>query len=156
MLFPELEKNIEKAWKDRSLVNNKEITDSIEAVIENLDRGILRVASYVDGSWKLNDWVRKGVLLYFSIKKNEKTLMGGIEFYDKIKVKQGYKEGNVRVVPPAVVRYGAFVNSGAVIMPSYVNIGAYIDSGTMIDIGAGIGSCAQIGKNVHVSAGAIH
>ncbi len=155
MISVDLEKNIENAWKDRTLVHNNEIKKSIECVIENLDKGILRVASHMNGCWKLNDWVRKAVLLYFSIKENKKMIAGDMEFYDKVKLKKAHEMTGIRVVPPAAIRYGAFINKGAVIMPSYINIGAYIDSRSMIDIGAAIGSCAQIGKYAHISAGAI-
>jgi len=155
MIFDKFEKSIENVWNDRSLIHNREICDIIEEVIDNLDKGRLRVASFVGDKWVLHDWVRKSILLYFMIKKNKTSIAGDMEFYDKIDIKKGYKEGGVRIVPPAVVRYGAFINSGAVIMPSYINIGSYIDSDSMIDIGACVGSCAQIGNSVHLSAGVV-
>ncbi|NTV84615.1 MAG: 2,3,4,5-tetrahydropyridine-2,6-dicarboxylate N-succinyltransferase, partial [Bacteroidales bacterium] len=100
-----------------------------------------------------NEWIKKAVILYFPIQKMEVSETGTFEFYDKMKLKKGYKELGVRVVPPAVARYGAYIANGVILMPSYVNIGAYIDSGTMVDTWATVGSCAQIGKNVHLSGG---
>lgn len=152
----ELQKNIEKAWNDRSLIHNDDkVRTSIEIIIEKLDKGEIRVATPIKEGWQLNDWIRKAILLYFGIKENKISKAGDLEFYDKIKVKTGYDKLGVRAVPPAVVRYGSFINKGVILMSSYVNIGAYIDNGSMIDIGACVGSCAQIGKNVHLSGGAI-
>lgn len=145
---------IEAAWENRSLLNNPETLEAINHVIEEIDKGILRVSEpSEDGEWIVNEWVKKAVVLYFPIRQMETIEVGPFEFHDKMALKTNYKELGVRVVPPAVARYGAFIASGVILMPSYVNIGAYVDSGTMVDTWATVGSCAQIGKNVHLSGG---
>lgn len=149
----ELKNIIEKAWDERSLLENKETQDAIREVIEALDKGKLRTAEPNGDSWQVNDWVKKAVILYFPIQKMEKIEVGPFEFHDKMALKKDYKELGIRVVPHAVSRYGAYIAPGVVMMPSYVNIGAYVDSGTMVDTWATVGSCAQIGKNVHLSGG---
>ena len=103
--------------------------------------------------WKVNEWIKKAVVLFFLLREMKIFQVGPFEFYDKIPLKKNYKERQVRVVPHAIARYGSFINKGVIMMPSYVNIGAYVDSGTMIDTWATVGSCAQIGKNVHLSGG---
>jgi 2,3,4,5-tetrahydropyridine-2-carboxylate N-succinyltransferase len=118
-----------------------------------LDKGQIRVAEPTDNGWKVNDWVKKAVILYFPIQQMETIEVGPFEFYDKIPLKKNYQELGVRVVPHAIARHGAFLQKGVVMMPSYVNIGAYVDSGTMVDTWATVGSCAQIGKDVHLSGG---
>jgi len=146
--------NIECYWDNRQLVNDKESVQHIETVIQLLDTGELRVAEPTsEGDWKVNEWVKKAILLYFSIKEILPIHAEDLEFYDKIPLKKEFEKQQIRVVPPAVARYGSFLAAGVVMMPSYVNIGAYIDSGTMIDTWATVGSCAQIGKNVHLSGG---
>ncbi|MBK9192126.1 MAG: 2,3,4,5-tetrahydropyridine-2,6-dicarboxylate N-succinyltransferase [Crocinitomicaceae bacterium] len=145
---------IEQAWENRSLLESKETQDAINAVIAKLDEGSLRVAEpKADGSWQVNEWVKKAVVLYFPIRKMETIEVGPFEFHDKMALKKNYKEKGVRVVPHAIARYGAYVSKGVILMPSYVNIGAYVDEGTMVDTWATVGSCAQIGKNVHLSGG---
>lgn len=145
---------IEKAWEDRSLLTQQETIEAIEHIIEEIDKGRLRVAEPDDeGNWTVNEWVKKAVVMYFPIRKMETIEVGPFEFHDKMKLKTNYKELGVRVVPHAVARYGAFVAPGVIMMPSYVNIGAYVDEGTMVDTWATVGSCAQIGKNVHLSGG---
>jgi 2,3,4,5-tetrahydropyridine-2-carboxylate N-succinyltransferase len=144
---------IEKAWEDRSLLNNPETQEVINAVIEKLDKGVLRVAQPSENGWIVNDWVKKAVILYFPIRKMETIELGPLEFHDKMALKTGYAALGVRVVPHAVARYGAYLSKGTILMPSYVNIGAYVDEGTMVDTWATVGSCAQIGKNVHLSGG---
>lgn len=144
---------IEAAWNDRSLLQDKDTQKAIREVIEALDKGLVRVAEPVNGGWKVNDWVKKAVILYFPIQKMQVIEIGPFEFHDKMKLKKNYAGLGVRVVPHAVARYGAFIASGTILMPSYVNIGAYVDSGTMVDTWATVGSCAQIGKNVHLSGG---
>jgi 2,3,4,5-tetrahydropyridine-2-carboxylate N-succinyltransferase len=153
LLMERLIKIIESAWKNRDLLKDAEVIKSIEYVVELLDKGKLRCAEPSDSGWKVNDWVKKAVILYFPIRNMETTEAGILEFHDKIKLKQNYKKYGIRVVPHAVARYGAFLGRGVVMMPSYVNIGAYVDCGTMIDTWATVGSCAQIGKNVHISGG---
>ena len=150
----ELKAIIEKAWDNRELLKEETTQQAIRAVIADLDAGIIRVAEPTeDGNWKVNDWVKKAVILYFPIQKMETIEVGPFEFHDKMALKTNYAEKGVRVVPHAVARYGAYLASGVVMMPSYVNIGAYVDGGTMVDTWATVGSCAQIGKNVHLSGG---
>ncbi len=144
---------IEEAWENRELIKEEKVQESIRSVIEKLDKGELRVAEPNGDSWKVNEWVKKAVILYFPIQKMETIEVGPFEFHDKIALKKNYKELGVRVVPHAIARYGSFVNKGVIMMPSYVNIGAFVDSGTMVDTWATVGSCAQIGKNVHLSGG---
>lgn len=144
---------IELAWENRELLNKKEVQNSISEVIDMLDNGLLRVAEPVDGTWKVNDWVKKAVILYFPIRKMESIEVPPFEFHDKIPLKKGYMEKGIRVVPHAIARYGAYIARGVIMMPSYINIGAYVDSGTMVDTWATVGSCAQIGKDVHLSGG---
>ena len=145
---------IEAAWENRALLSQAETIDAINHVIEDIDKGLLRVSEPTDsGEWIVNEWVKKAVVMYFPIRKMETIEVGPFEFHDKMALKTNYKELGVRVVPPAVARYGAFIASSVILMPSYVNIGAYVDSGTMVDTWATVGSCAQIGKNVHLSGG---
>ncbi len=144
---------IEKAWDDRSLLNDSDTVKAIEAVIEGLDKGSLRVAEPVNGDWQVNEWIKKAVVMYFPIRQMETIEVGPFEYHDKMALKRNYEELGVRVVPPAVARYGAYISKGVILMPSYVNIGAYVDEGTMVDTWATVGSCAQIGKNVHLSGG---
>ncbi len=148
-----LQQIIEKAWNDRSLLSNKLTIDSIRNVIDLLDSGTLRVAEPTPHGWQVNEWVKKAVVLYFPIQKMETFKVGIFEYHDKIPLKRDYAKKGIRVVPHAVARYGAYISSGTILMPSYVNIGAYVDEGTMIDTWATVGSCAQIGKNVHLSGG---
>ena len=148
-----LRETIESAWEDRSLLNQSDVQNSIHDVVDQLDRGILRVAERVGNAWKVNDWIKKAVILYFPIRKMESIEVPPFEFHDKIPLKRGYQEKGIRVVPHAVARYGAYISRGVILMPSYVNIGAYVDEGTMVDTWATVGSCAQIGKNVHLSGG---
>ncbi len=145
---------IEKAWDDRSLLKDEAVQSAINAVIEKIDLGELRVAEPLeDGTWQVNEWVKKAVVLYFPIREMETIEVGPFEFHDKMALKTGYKAKGVRVVPHAIARYGAYISKGVIMMPSYVNIGAYVDEGTMVDTWATVGSCAQIGKNVHLSGG---
>lgn len=145
---------IESAWENRDLLKESATKKAIETVIEQLDKGLLRVAEpKSDGSWIVNEWVKKAVILYFPIRTMETIEVGPFEFHDKMALKRNYKELGVRVVPHAIARYGAFVARGVIMMPSYINIGAYVDEGTMVDTWATVGSCAQIGKNVHLSGG---
>jgi 2,3,4,5-tetrahydropyridine-2,6-dicarboxylate N-succinyltransferase len=144
---------IEKVWNDRTLLKDELTQQSIREIIDQLDKGMLRVAEPTANGWKVNEWIKKAVLLYFPIQKMETMQAGPLEFHDKMKLKTNYEKLGVRVVPHAVARHGAYLASGVILMPSYVNIGAYVDSGTMVDTWATVGSCAQIGKNVHLSGG---
>ncbi|MCB0788359.1 MAG: 2,3,4,5-tetrahydropyridine-2,6-dicarboxylate N-succinyltransferase [Flavobacteriales bacterium] len=154
-----MQQEIERAWEDRALLKDPAIVRAIEHTIELLDNGEVRVAEPMDGfadgegRWKVNDWVKKAVILYFPIRGMETLHAGPLEFHDKMRLKTGYAELGVRVVPHAVARYGAYLAKGVIMMPSYVNIGAYVDGGTMVDTWATVGSCAQIGRDVHLSGG---
>ena len=144
---------IEKTWDDRKLLQESSVQQTIRAVIEELDKGRLRVAEPVAGGWQVNEWVKKAVILYFPIQPMKTLEAGPMEFYDKMELKRNYEALGVRVVPHGVARYGAYLSKGVILMPSYVNIGAYVDEGTMVDTWATVGSCAQIGKHVHLSGG---
>ena len=149
----ELKQIIEQAWEDRSLLDHKDVKIAIKSIIDELDLGEKRVAEPVDGQWVVHDWIKKAVILYFPIQKMKVIEVGPFEYHDKMKLKTDYEKKGVRVVPPAVARYGAYISQGVILMPSYVNIGAYVDEGTMVDTWATVGSCAQVGKNVHLSGG---
>ncbi len=144
---------IESAWKDRELLKESKTQNTIREVIDLLDTGKLRVAEPSDSGWKVNDWVKKAVILYFPIQQMETLQAGPLEFHDKMKLKSNYAALGVRVVPHGIARYGSYLAKGVILMPSYVNIGAYVDEGTMVDTWATVGSCAQIGKHVHLSGG---
>jgi len=149
----ELKEIIENAWEDRSLLTNTDTIHAIREVVRLCDEGTLRCAEPTPNGWQVNEWVKKGIVLYFPIQKMETTKAGIFEYHDKIPLKSGYEAKGIRVVPHAVARYGAYISKGVIMMPSYVNIGAYVDEGTMVDTWATVGSCAQIGKNVHLSGG---
>jgi 2,3,4,5-tetrahydropyridine-2,6-dicarboxylate N-succinyltransferase len=145
---------IEAAWDDRSLLSDAKYSSAVFEVVDLLDKGELRVAEpHADGTWQVNDWVKKGVVMYFPLRKMETIEVGMLEFHDKIPLKRNYAAMGVRVVPHAIARYGSFLERGVIMMPSYVNIGAWVGSGTMVDTWATVGSCAQIGRNVHLSGG---
>lgn len=149
----ELKHIIEKTWDDRTLLQKPDYQAAIREVVEKLDKGELRVAEPHEGSWRVNEWIKKAVILYFPIQQMETIEVGPFEFHDKIALKKSYKALGVRVVPHAIARYGSYISKGVILMPSYVNIGAYVDEGSMVDTWATVGSCAQIGKNVHLSGG---
>jgi 2,3,4,5-tetrahydropyridine-2-carboxylate N-succinyltransferase len=144
---------IQGAWADRELLKHIEYINAIEQVIEEVDKGRLRVAEPSENGWLVNEWVKQAILLYFGIRKMETFSIPPFEFHDKMKLKSNYAELGVRAVPHAIARYGSFIARNVVLMPSYVNIGAYVGEGTMVDTWATVGSCAQIGKNVHLSGG---
>ena len=158
-----LEATINEQFENRAELNagtaSQDITDAVNEVIAGLDNGHYRVAENKDGEWIVNQWVKKAVLLYFTLNNNRVIQGGYTNYFDKVPVKfDGYAKSNfidvgARVVPPAVARYGTFIGANVVLMPCYINIGAYVDSGTMVDTWATVGSCAQIGKNVHLSGG---
>ena len=159
----DLQATIESAYELRAQITPQNVSGDVragvEAVLELLDKGSLRVAEKRAGKWHVNEWLKKAVLLSFRISQNTPIRADSLNFYDKVPLKysgwdaEQFATAGVRVVPPATVRRGAFVASNVVLMPSYVNIGAYVDSGTMVDTWATVGSCAQIGKNVHLSGG---
>lgn len=150
---------IEYMWEHPAELHGNEACMAIREVIALLDRGAIRVAEPVEDhktggvEWRVNEWIKKAVVLYFPLQDMVVTEVGPFEFHDKIGLKKGYQALGVRVVPHALARYGAFIAPGAILMPSYVNIGAYVDAGTMVDTWATVGSCAQIGRNVHLSGG---
>jgi 2,3,4,5-tetrahydropyridine-2,6-dicarboxylate N-succinyltransferase len=144
---------ITEAWQNRELLKEKTYSEAVRAVIEETDKGRVRVASPVDDGWRVNEWVKQAILMYFSIQPMKTWTIEPFEFYDKMLLKSNYKELGVRAVPHAIARYGAYIARNVVLMPSYVNIGAYVDEGTMVDTWATVGSCAQIGKGVHLSGG---
>jgi 2,3,4,5-tetrahydropyridine-2-carboxylate N-succinyltransferase len=144
---------IEQAFANRDLLASADTQEAVRAVIEEVDKGRLRVAEPTTDGWVVNEWVKQAILLYFGIQPMQTWNLEPFEFYDKMLLKKNYKELGVRAVPHAVARYGAYVARNVVLMPSYVNIGAYVDEGTMVDTWATVGSCAQIGKGVHLSGG---
>ena len=144
---------IESAWENRDLLRDEKTQSVIREVIDLLDKGKIRVAEPTAEGVKVNQWIKKAVILYFPIQKMQVVKADPFEFHDKIALKSGYDKLGVRVVPHAIARYGAYIARGVIMMPSYVNIGAYVDSGTMVDTWATVGSCAQVGKNVHLSGG---
>ncbi len=150
--------SVEAAFADRSLLSSKENVDAVMATIDALDRGELRVASPPGpgeswDAWTTHAWVKQAILLYFSLQKMVKIEVGPFEFHDKIPLKKNLDVANVRVVPPGVVRKGAFLEPGVIVMPGYVNIGARVGAGTMVDTWATVGSCAQIGRDCHLAGG---
>ena len=163
MPYTELQTAIEAAFESRASITPHNVSAGARTAVETalglLDAGTLRVAEKLGGAWRVNEWLKKAVLLSFRIADNTAMRAGALCFYDKVPLKySGWSEerfaaAGVRVVPPATVRRGAYIASNVVLMPSYVNVGAYVDSGTMVDTWATVGSCAQIGKNVHLSGG---
>jgi 2,3,4,5-tetrahydropyridine-2-carboxylate N-succinyltransferase len=159
----DLQNSIDLAWEARASLtpsNAPEVRDAVERVIDELNGGRLRVAEREGvGQWKVNQWVKKAVLLSFRLNDNKLMHAGDMRFFDKVATKFSHlteeqmRASDVRVVPPAVARRGSFLAKNVVLMPSYVNIGAYVDENTMVDTWATVGSCAQIGKNVHLSGG---
>lgn len=141
------------AWNKRELLSEKKYTDAVNEVLEEVDKGRLRVAEPAGDHWQVNEWIKQAILLYFSTQKMQTWDVGPFEFYDKMLLKKDYASQGVRAVPHAVTRYGSFLGKNVVLMPSYVNIGAYVDEATMVDTWATVGSCAQIGKGVHLSGG---
>jgi 2,3,4,5-tetrahydropyridine-2-carboxylate N-succinyltransferase len=149
----ELQTKIEAAWNDRALLKDENYSNAIREVIEEVDKGRLRVAEPKGNDWVVNEWVKQAILMYFGIQQMQTWELAPFEFHDKMLLKSGYAQLGVRAVPHAVARYGAYLAKNVVLMPSYVNIGAFVDEGTMVDTWATVGSCAQIGKNVHLSGG---
>ena len=160
----QLQQTIDAAWENRANLSPAqapaEVREAVEHVIAELNNGKLRVATRESvGQWTVHQWIKKAVLLSFRLKDNEQMQAGSLGFYDKVQTKFSHlsaaelKEAGVRIVPPAVARRGSYIAKGAILMPSYVNIGAYVGEGTMVDTWATVGSCAQIGANVHLSGG---
>lgn len=149
----DLEQRITEAYADRTKLHDAATVQAIHAALALLDSGELRVAEKGPQGWTVNAWVKEAILLYFAVAQMKVMEVGPFEFYDKVPLKKGLEAAGVRVVPPGTVRYGAFVERGAVVMPGYVNIGARVGAGSMVDTWATVGSCAQVGKNVHLSGG---
>jgi 2,3,4,5-tetrahydropyridine-2-carboxylate N-succinyltransferase len=149
----ELSRRIEALYELPTADLDEGAARDVEAVMDLLDNGGVRVAHQEDDGWHVNEWAKKAILLSFRTRRMETLEVGPYEYHDKMPLKRGWAEQNVRVVPPAVVRHGAYVSAGAVLMPSYVNVGAWVGSGTMVDTWATVGSCAQIGNDVHISGG---
>ncbi len=149
----DLQTKIEAAWNDRALLKDENYSNAIREVIEEVDKGRLRVAEPKGNEWVVNEWVKQAILMYFGIQQMQTWELAPFEFHDKMLLKSGYAQLGVRAVPHAIARYGAYLAKNVVLMPSYVNIGAFVDEGTMVDTWATVGSCAQIGKNVHLSGG---
>jgi 2,3,4,5-tetrahydropyridine-2-carboxylate N-succinyltransferase len=147
---------VEAAYRDRSLLRDPATERAVHDTIDALDRGELRVAEpgyREEAEWTVHAWVKEAILLYFALRQMEPSEAGPLAFHDKIPVKRGLAEAGVRVVPPGTVRHGAFLERGAIVMPGYVNIGARVGAGTMVDTWATVGSCAQIGRDVHLAGG---
>jgi 2,3,4,5-tetrahydropyridine-2,6-dicarboxylate N-succinyltransferase len=142
---------VEAAYADLALLGDA--AAAVERTIALLDSGELRVAEKVGGEWVVHEWVKQAILLYFRLAKLETTVAGPFEYHDKIPTKHGLAAAGIRVVPPGTVRYGAYCEPGVVVMPAYVNIGARVGAGTLVDTWATVGSCAQIGRDVHLSGG---
>ncbi len=159
-----LQSIIETGFNERATLSpnnvSPDLKNAVSDIIELLDSGKARIAEKINGQWHVNEWLKKAVLLYFRIHDNEIIQNSFTHYFDKVPLKfkqhshETFVSAGIRVVPPAIARRGAYIASGTILMPSYINIGAYIDSGTMIDTWATVGSCAQIGKNVHISGGA--
>ncbi len=148
-----LSQKVSAAFADRTKLKDPEYVAAVRETLARLDSGELRVAEKGPEGWRVNAWVKEAILLFFAVSEMQVMEVAPFEFHDKVPLKKGLKAAGVRVVPPGVVRYGAFVEQGAVVMPGYVNIGARVGSGTMVDTWATVGSCAQVGRNVHLSGG---
>lgn len=159
----QLQTIIEQAWEQRSTISpgnaSNDIRHAVEQTLQGLDQGVLRVAEKIEGDWVTHQWIKKAVLLSFRLQDNRLMGQAPLQFYDKVELKfaghtaQDFAQGGFRVVPPATARKGSYIGKDVVLMPSYVNIGAYVGDGTMVDTWATVGSCAQIGRNVHLSGG---
>jgi len=150
----ELQSLIAQAFDNRALLAEERTQLAVRETLNLLDAGKIRVASQNGpGDWTTHVWIKQAVLLYFGVQKMEKISVGPFEFYDKVPLKKDLDRAGVRVVPPGTIRFGAHVEAGAIVMPGYVNIGAYVGAGTMVDTWATVGSCAQVGKNCHLSGG---
>lgn len=144
---------ISRAFQERALLQDPAVRRAVEDTVAALDRGEIRVAEKRDGRWEVNAWVKEAILLYFSIAEMRVMEVGPFEFFDKIPLKRGFSEAGVRVVPPGTARFGSFLERGCILMPGYVNIGARVGEGTLVDTWATVGSCAQVGRGVHLSGG---
>jgi 2,3,4,5-tetrahydropyridine-2-carboxylate N-succinyltransferase len=153
MNVDDLKQRVSAAFADREKAKEPFYAMAIRETLALVDRGVLRVAQKTATGWEVNAWVKEAILCFFSLSEMKTMEVPPFEFHDKIPLKKGLAEAGVRVVPPGVVRYGAFCERGVVVMPGYVNIGAWVGAGTMVDTWATVGSCAQVGRNVHLSGG---
>ncbi len=153
MTDTELKSLVSAAFADRALLKTGSHADAVRETVRKLDAGQLRVAQKGAGGWVVNAWVKEAILLYFATQPMQVMELTPFQFHDKVPLKTNLEAAGVRVVPPGTVRYGAFLEKGVVVMPGYVNIGAWVGSGTMVDTWATVGSCAQVGRNVHLSGG---
>lgn len=156
MDIEQLRECVESAWQDRERLHQASTREALDRVVALLDAGRLRTAEPVDAdgsAWRVNEWVKKAILLYFPVRKMRTMRAGELEWYDKMELKHDFDRLGVRAVPHAVARYGAYIAPGVILMPSYVNIGARVGTGTLVDTWATVGSCAQIGERVHLSGG---
>ena len=169
MIKTDLQKTIENFWDEKESINagNKNLTKTINVVLDQLDRGIIRVCENNNGEWVTHEWIKKAILMSFKVNDNSifssgisNSRRGQYTWFDKVNLKtSGWVEDewtkrSFRSVPGAIVRFSSHIAENVVLMPCFINLGAYVDSGTMIDTWATVGSCAQIGKNVHISGGA--
>ncbi len=153
MNLDDLKQRVQAAFADREKVKEPFYAMAVRETMNLVDRGVLRVAQKGTEGWEVNEWVKQAILLFFAVSEMKTLEAPPFEFYDKVPLKKGLAEAGVRVVPPGVVRFGAFCERGVVVMPGYVNIGAWVGAGTMVDTWATVGSCAQVGRNVHLSGG---
>jgi 2,3,4,5-tetrahydropyridine-2,6-dicarboxylate N-succinyltransferase len=149
----ELQQLIQDAFANRALLQDATYKNAVLELVEKVDKGTLRTAEPIDGKWQVNEWVKQGILMYFGVMPMQIMQEGPEQYYDKIPLKMGMQELGIRTVPGSIIRHGAYVSKGVICMPSFINIGAYVDEGTMVDTWATVGSCAQIGKHVHLSGG---
>jgi 2,3,4,5-tetrahydropyridine-2,6-dicarboxylate N-succinyltransferase len=149
----QLQQLIQEAYANRELLKDLTYSNAVKELVEKVDKGALRTAEPMDGKWQVNEWVKQGILLYFGVMPMGIMQEGPEQYYDKIPLKTGMQELGIRTVPGSIIRHGAYVSKGVICMPSFINIGAYVDEGTMVDTWATVGSCAQIGKHVHLSGG---
>jgi len=145
---------VEHTWQDRAQLQSGAAATALTSLLEALEAGVVRSAEPLpDGTWQVNEWVKKGILLFFGHAQNTPIQAGDLSFYDKVPTRTNLASTGARFVPPGLVRRGAFIGKGVIIMPGYVNIGAYVGNGSMVDTWATVGSCAQIGADVHLSGG---
>jgi 2,3,4,5-tetrahydropyridine-2,6-dicarboxylate N-succinyltransferase len=149
----ELQQLIQDAYANRALLQDAQYKNAVLELVEKVDKGALRTAEPIDGKWQVNEWVKQGILMYFGVMPMQVMQEGPEQYYDKIPLKMGMQALGIRTVPGSIIRHGAYVSKGVICMPSFINIGAYVDEGTMVDTWATVGSCAQIGKHVHLSGG---
>jgi 2,3,4,5-tetrahydropyridine-2-carboxylate N-succinyltransferase len=145
--------DVAAAYEGTRPLDDPAVRGAVEGAMAALDAGDLRVAEKQDGAWITHGWLQQAIALYFRLRVSKTMEVGPFEFHDKVPIKKGLERAGVRVVPPGVARYGSFLEKGVVLMPGYVNVGARVGEGTMVDTWATVGSCAQVGRRVHLSGG---